>query len=85
MKLFIFNDEKQYGILRRLRRHKIPNDLSSLKNKQFHQLKKFYNDVKIKKKVVSKLGKKTTYSSSSWCNSPEYLRFNTLHQLLEGV
>ena len=48
-------------------------------------LKIFYNDVKIKKKVVSKLGKKTAYSSSSWCNSPEYLGFKSLHQLLEGV
>ena len=45
----------------------------------------FYNDVQIKKKVVSKLDKKTAYSSSSWCNSPEYLGFKTLNQLLEGV
>ena len=64
-----------------------------IENKQFHQLKNFkenfiqnfYNDVKIKKNVVSKLGKKTAYSSSSWYNSPEYLGFKTLHQLLEGV
>ena len=64
-----------------------------IENKQIHQLKNFkenfiqnvYNDVKIKKKVVSKLGKKTAYSSSSWCNSPEYHGFKTLHQLLGGV
>ena len=45
----------------------------------------FYNDVKIKKKVVSKFGKKTAYSSSSWSNSPRYIGFETLHLLLEGV
>ena len=45
----------------------------------------FYNNVQIKKKIVSKLGKKTAYSISSWYNSPEYLGFKTLHQLLEGV
>ena len=60
-----------------------------IENKKFRQLKNFiqnfYNDVKIKKKVASKLGKKTAYSSSSWCNSPEYLGFKTLLQFLEGV
>ena len=64
-----------------------------IENKQFRQLKNFkenfiqnfYYDVKIKKKVVSKLGKKTAYSSSSWCNSPEYLRFKILYHFFEGV
>ena len=64
-----------------------------IEKNQFHQLKNFkenfiqnvYKDVKIKNKVVSKLGKKTAYSSSSWYNSPEYHGFKTLHQLLEGV
>ena len=48
-------------------------------------VKIFQNDFQIKKKVVSKLGKKTANSSSSWCNSPEYHGFKTLHQILEGV
>ena len=64
-----------------------------IENKKFRQLKNFkenfiqnfYNDVKIKKKVVSKLGKRKAYSSSLWCISPEYHGFKTLHQLLEGV
>ena len=43
------------------------------------------NDVQIKKKVVSKLGKYKTYSSSTWSNSPGYVGFETLHQLLEGM
>ena len=29
------------------------------------------------------LGKKTSYSGSSWCNSPEYVGFETLYQFLE--
>ena len=43
------------------------------------------NDVQIKKKVVSKLDKKTVYSSSSWSNSPVNMGFETLYQFLEGV
>ena len=42
------------------------------------------NDIQINKKVVSKFGKKTAYSSSSWSNSPRYIGFETLHQFLEG-
>ena len=53
-------------------------------NKQI-LFKIFCNDVQIKKKVVSKLNKKTAYSSSSWSNSPVNMGFETLQQLLEGV
>ena len=48
-------------------------------------IENFYNDVQIKKKQVSKFGKKTAYSSSSWSNSPEYVGLETLYQLLDGV
>ena len=40
---------------------------------------------RLKKKVLSKSGKKTAYSSFPWCNSPEYLGFKTLYQFLKGV
>ena len=48
-------------------------------------IKFFKNDATIKKKVASKFGKMTAYSSFLWYNSPEYLGFKTLNQFLEGV
>ena len=48
-------------------------------------MKIFYNDIQIRKKVASKLGKKTAYSSSPWCNSPRNVGVVTLHHFLEGV
>ena len=48
-------------------------------------IENFYNDVQIKKKQVSKFGKKTAYSSSSWSNSSRNVGFETLDILLEGV
>ena len=44
-------------------------------------LRKFFTKMYWGKKIPFKFGKKTAYSSLSWPNSPEYIGYETLHQI----